>query len=137
HTAGLSFIVGDGAADDTMTIQGTQAAINAALAGLRFDPDTNFNGLAQLRITTTDSSSGNTINDQDTVNITVAAVNDTPTTSGIANVNTSEDASHIAVSLPGSFSDIEDASTALTYTIAGDTNAALFDSVSINPTTHE
>jgi Cadherin-like/Bacterial cadherin-like domain len=137
HTAGLTFIVGDGAADDTMTILGTQAAINAALAGLRFGADANFNGAAQLRITTTDSSSGNTLNDQDTVNITVAPVNDAPTTSGIANVNASEDAGDIVISLPASFSDIEDAAAALAYTIAGDTNAALFDSLTINPTTHE
>ena len=41
-TAGLTFTVGDGAADATMTFTGTQAAINAALDGMSFLPPLDY-----------------------------------------------------------------------------------------------
>jgi hypothetical protein len=37
-TSGLTFTAGDGTADATMTFSGTQAAINAALAGMTYSP---------------------------------------------------------------------------------------------------
>src|SRR5262249_38356561 len=40
----VSFSVGDGTADATMTFSGTLAALNAALAGLTYLPNLNFNG---------------------------------------------------------------------------------------------
>ena len=45
QTLGLSFTVGDGSADSTMTFTGTAASINAALDGMSFDPNTDFNGV--------------------------------------------------------------------------------------------
>ena len=53
-TAGLTFSVGDGTADGTMTFSGTLAAINTALNGLSFLPDVNFNGAAALSVNTSD-----------------------------------------------------------------------------------
>jgi hypothetical protein len=45
-TTGLSFSAGDGTADATMTFTGTLASINAALAGMSFHADANYNGAA-------------------------------------------------------------------------------------------
>ncbi len=55
-TAGLSFLIGDGSADATMTLRGTAAAINAALDGMSYLPAANFNGLANLTLLTKDSA---------------------------------------------------------------------------------
>jgi hypothetical protein len=43
---GLTFTVGDGTADATMTFTGTMANINAALNGMAYAPTTNYNGAA-------------------------------------------------------------------------------------------
>jgi T1SS-143 domain-containing protein len=66
----------------TITLTGTVAEINAALTGLKYTGDLNFNGSDQLKITTTDNGntgSGGSKSDTDTVKITVTAVNDAPT----------------------------------------------------------
>ncbi|QGG89151.1 tandem-95 repeat protein [Agrobacterium sp. MA01] len=66
----------------TITLTGTVAEINAALTGLKYKGDLNFNGSDQLKITTTDNGNtgaGGNKSDTDTVNITVTAVNDAPT----------------------------------------------------------
>jgi MYXO-CTERM domain-containing protein len=78
---GLSFTVGDGSADTTMTFQGTTGAINGALDGLRFDPNPNFNGTATISVLTSDlgaTGSGGTKTASSTVAVTVSSVNDTP-----------------------------------------------------------
>ena len=54
-TAGLTFIVGDGTADTTMTLRGTASAINTALNGLSYSPTTDYNGSATLNVATKDS----------------------------------------------------------------------------------
>ena len=64
-----------------MTFTGTMANINAALGGLTYQPNLNFNGSDTLTILTSDlgnTGSGGPKFDTDTVAITVAAVNDAP-----------------------------------------------------------
>jgi hypothetical protein len=77
---GLAFVAGaDGTA--TMTVQGTIAAINAAMDGMTYAPAANFNGPATLTITTDDlgnTGAGGALADTDVVNIIVNAVNDAP-----------------------------------------------------------
>ncbi|MEO8279377.1 MAG: DUF4347 domain-containing protein, partial [Ideonella sp.] len=53
--SGLTFTLGDGTADATMTLRGTAAAINTALNGLSFNPTANYNGGAVLTLATKDS----------------------------------------------------------------------------------
>ncbi|MCM5680003.1 DUF4347 domain-containing protein [Schlegelella sp. S2-27] len=77
-TTGLSFIVGSGANDGTMTFEGTIADINSALNGLIFSPTPGYNGAAGLQITTSDlglSGSGGTQTDTDIIAITVNSLN--------------------------------------------------------------
>jgi len=88
-TAGLSFGPGDGTNDATMTFTGTQAAVNAALNGLVYTPNADFNGSDTLTITTNDNgntgsdpgTSGGPADEQDsdTVTINITAINDAPT----------------------------------------------------------
>ncbi|MBL9158181.1 MAG: DUF4347 domain-containing protein, partial [Verrucomicrobiales bacterium] len=84
-TSGLSFTTGDGTSDATMTFRGTIGAINAALDGLRYRGNNNFEGGEILTITTNDlgnTGDGGPLSDTDTVNMTVIGVNDAPVISG-------------------------------------------------------
>ncbi|HZL31902.1 MAG TPA: FecR domain-containing protein [Pseudolabrys sp.] len=73
--AGLTFANGSNASA-AMTISGTQAAINAALAGATFKPDQDYYGQASVTVV---SSDGNSTTAPETVAITVNPVNDAPT----------------------------------------------------------
>lgn len=91
--AGLTFAVGDGSNDATMTFNGTLTNINAALDGLRFTPTTGYHGAASLQITTNDLGNtgfGGANTDTDTVAITVVPLDNTaPVVSAIALVDAS------------------------------------------------
>jgi VCBS repeat-containing protein len=85
-TTGLSFAcgacAGDGTSDQTMTFTGSQSDINAALNGLIYTPNANYNGADTLTITTDDqgsTGSGGAQSDTDNVGLTINAVNDGPT----------------------------------------------------------
>jgi hypothetical protein len=79
--AWLVFSAGGGTNDHSATFTGTVADINAALDGLQFTPDSNFNGLAAVTITVSDlglSGTGGPQSVTETVLIDVVAVNDAP-----------------------------------------------------------
>jgi hypothetical protein len=59
----------------TLTLSGTQAQINAALASLSYQGNANFNGADTLTVLSVDSSG---VTDSDSVAITVTSVNDGP-----------------------------------------------------------
>jgi hypothetical protein len=85
-TSGLSFSDGDGTDDATMTFTSTLADANAALDGLTFAPDPDFEdttgpGTASLTVTADDlgsTGSGGALSDEGVVSFTVDAVNDAP-----------------------------------------------------------
>ncbi|MBW2496443.1 MAG: DUF4347 domain-containing protein, partial [Deltaproteobacteria bacterium] len=56
--SGLSFGAGDGRADEVVTFSGSQAAVNGALEGLRFQAGAGFAGTAAVEITTDDFGLG-------------------------------------------------------------------------------
>ena len=70
-TAGAG-VTGNGTAN--VTIAGTAAEINAALAGLAYTGNLDFNGADTLTVATNDA----TATDTDTIAITVNPVNDAP-----------------------------------------------------------
>ena len=81
QTTGLVFSQGDGVADKDMTFTGTQAAINAALQGAGFQPDSEFSGAASLTIITNDLGNigaGSALSDTDVITITVVPSADLP-----------------------------------------------------------
>ncbi|UXY14237.1 Ig-like domain-containing protein [Chitiniphilus purpureus] len=70
-----------GNGSDTVTLTGSVSAINAVLEGTRFVPTANYDGGAQLTVTTSDNGNtgaGGAKSDVDTIAITVTAVNDAP-----------------------------------------------------------
>ena len=100
-TVGLSFSVGDGAADATMTFTGTLAAVNTALAGMSFLPTLDFTGAAGITIATSDqggSGAGGAQIDTDSVAISVTPMNDAPVAIA-ASASGNEDEAQIAITL--------------------------------------
>ena len=78
-----------------------------------------------------DDGQGNAVTGQ-TFNLTITPTNDTPTTTGIADVSVAEDAPDTVIDLFAAFADAEDADAALTYTVTTNTNPALFTSTAID-----
>ncbi|MBI5924824.1 MAG: DUF4347 domain-containing protein, partial [Aquabacterium sp.] len=132
----LTFSVGDGTADNTMTFTGTVSAINTALSGLTYSPSANYNGSDTLTITTSDqgnSGTGGAESDIDTIAITVTAINDNPviTSDGggaSAAVNVAENSTAVTTVTATD----ADAGSTLTYSISGGADSAKF---SINSST--
>ncbi len=90
----------------TLTVAGSQAAINATLASLVYQGTLNYNGPDTLTVTTTDTNSAT---DVDTVAITVTAVNDLPVNTVPGAQTVTEDT---ALSLGGiSVADVEGIAT--------------------------
>ncbi len=96
-TTGLTFSVGTGTGNATMTFNATIANINTALNGLRFDPTAAYTGPAQLDIMTNDlgnTGSGGALTTSNSLAISVASVNIAPVLSGAVNLGgINEDAS--------------------------------------------
>ena len=113
--AGLSFTVGDGTADATMTFSGTVAAINTALNGLIYRGNLNFNGSDTLSITTNDggnTGSGGALQDVDSVTINVTAVNDAPVVTAGHTLNYTENQAATAIDPAITVSDVDSANLA-------------------------
>lgn len=75
-TTGLTFSVGDGTSDASMTFTGTIANINTALASVTYVPTAAYAGSDTLSLTTNDlgnTGTGGAQSDTDTVAITVLA----------------------------------------------------------------
>jgi VCBS repeat-containing protein len=94
-----------------------------------YAPAANFNGEDSF---TYKANDGSVDSNTATVTITVNAVNDVPTTSGIANVTVDEDAPDTMINLFTAFEDVEDTDSALTYTVVNNTRPTLFTSTTIN-----
>ena len=75
----------------TLTLSGTQAQINAALATVSYKGNADYNGSDSLTIVSRDSA-GVPLSDTDTVTINVSAVNDAPATTGGAVTGTEDTA---------------------------------------------
>lgn len=89
NTAGLTFDVGDGIDDVSMTLNAPISAINQALNGLTFFPDTNFYGSAMLTVSINDlghTGSDDTRSIRSTLAIAVVSVNDSPSFVGGGNL---------------------------------------------------
>ncbi len=138
QTTGLAFTSG---ADGTYCIgmMGTKAAINAALDGLTYTPDENFNGAVTLALYTFDlgnTGAGGEQYDGDTITITVDPVNDAPVGSAIPDVTLDEDFGTYVYDISGYFNDIDTGT--LTYEVGtiADPDGVL-DSYSFNATSGE
>ena len=107
-TAGAGVITGNGTA--IVTIAGTAAQINTALAGLAYAGNPDFAGADTITVATSDA----TVIDTDTIAITVNPVNDPPINTVPAAVTVAEDSIRPIAGV--SVADID--SSALTTTLS-------------------
>ena len=80
-TANLVLIAGTGFADASITVQGTVGAINVALNGLVYLPNSNFNGAASIDVSVEDLGNvggGGNLSMSQSIAIAVQSVNDAP-----------------------------------------------------------
>ncbi|WP_367848130.1 cadherin domain-containing protein [Rhodoferax sp. WC2427] len=106
-----------------LTLNGTVAQVNAALATLQYTGATNYFGSDTLAISTSDGASGS---DADNLGITVTPVNDAPVISSngggaTANLSLAENTTAVTTVVA---SDVD--GPALSYTISGGADAARF-----------
>lgn len=88
-TTGLSFSVGDGTQDTSMSFTGTLTDLNNALSSITYSPTTGFNGADALQYAIDDqgnSGSGGAQTADGNVSITVDSENDAPALSGANNL---------------------------------------------------
>ncbi|NJN85325.1 MAG: tandem-95 repeat protein [Leptolyngbyaceae cyanobacterium SL_7_1] len=84
NTTGLS-ITGGSNGSNTITIRGTEAAINTALGSLTYQGDPNINGSDSLNIAVNDlgnTGSGGATSSNSAISITINPMNDAPTRNG-------------------------------------------------------
>lgn len=102
---------------------------------LTYQPAPDASGVASLTVTLQDNggtaNGGVNTSTVQTFSITINALNDPPTTTGIANVQDLEDAQPEVIDLFSAFDDAEDADNQLVYAILGNTNPALFSGVPV------
>ncbi|NBD17493.1 MAG: hypothetical protein GVY04_15555, partial [Cyanobacteria bacterium] len=108
--------------------------INAATGTLSLDYAATGTGTSDLTVSTTDPQ-GLSTQTTFTVTVTDPTVNTAPITSGIADVTVTEGATNTVISLFDAFDDAESADAELTYAVTNNTNAALFETLNINPVT--
>lgn len=95
---GLSFSAGDGTADAAMTFTGTLDAINAALNGAQFTPNTGYLGAASLQLDINDqgnTGAGGALTDSETVALDVQVPNQAPVITAPATANTPPDTARV------------------------------------------
>ncbi len=82
-TAGLFITTGDGINDETIILKGTLDRINAALAGMTFNPNANVFGEGSVIITTNDlgHTGGSAVTVTNTIKINIEPVNEPPVNS--------------------------------------------------------
>ncbi len=108
------------------TITDTVANVNAALAAVAFEStaDNDLNTSITTHIVDADGA-GPT---DGSIALNVTPVNDTPITTGIADIEVNEDAPSTVIDLSSAFTDVEDGNN-LIYSITRNDNAALFNTV--------
>ena len=87
-----------------LTLSGTQAQINAALATLSYQGSANFTGADTLTVVSTDAAA---LSDNDTVSINVVSVNDAPAGTNIT-ITAAEDVAYVFAIADFGFSDPND-----------------------------
>jgi hypothetical protein len=135
---------------NTANITGSFNAVTGVLTLTGSDTLANYE-LALESITYTNTNNGNPNTGDRTITwmvndgtsnsagvastITVAAINDAPTTSGVADVTVNEDAAASTIDLNAAFSDADNLDSELTYSIVGNTNIGLFSPAGIDGAT--
>jgi plastocyanin len=123
-------LFGDGSGDTSVSFVGSLAAVNSALASLKFTPATNLSGpaAAQLRVQTDD---GRGLTDERTLNFAITASNDAPVISTGASPAILEDQLNVDLGAVFSVADADADGQTVTLDVAGGTLSINTSSVSL------
>ncbi len=97
------------------------AVVLNADGSFTYSPNTNWSGTDSFTYQASDGTLHSTVA---TVSIVVEAVNDTPTTSGIADVNALQ-GDTVNIDLYAAFADVEDADASMSYSVSANSNPTL------------
>ena len=105
----------------------SSVTLSGSAVALAYTP--NASGTGALTIRATDAGG---LRVETPLAVTVNAVNDVPTSTGLSPVTATEDDAPTSVTLTNTFADVEDGAGGLTYSVVGNTNPGLFGSVSVS-----
>ena len=117
---GLTKDAGDNGTN-TITVSGTQSALNTALTNLDYTSDLNVNGTDTLVVTVNDNGnigSGGDKSDSENITINIEAVNDDPVLTVPASIDVTEDISSTLSGISINDVDAEDKPMTLTLTVS-------------------
>jgi large repetitive protein len=118
NLASGAMVTGGANGTGTVTLAGTQAQLNAALASLNYQGVRDYNGADTLTITTVDAAGAS---DTDSIAITVTPVNDDPVLGTV--IFTIDDGRTLTVTGANlNASDVDDAAGSLVFTVSGVTH---------------
>ncbi len=126
-TTGLSFVVGDGSLDATMTFSGTRADIAAALDGAILLPPSGASGTATIGLDSDDqghTGAGGALTDSDTFDVTVTPAASPPVLAPIGSRTIAEGST---LALTASATDPDLPADTLTYSLVGAPTGAAMD----------
>ncbi len=121
NLAGGSAIAAGANGSAALTLSGTQAQINAALATLTYQANAAFHGSDTLTVLSSDSA-GTPLSDSDTVAITITPVNDAPVLIGDLAAAVDEGGSVVIGAADLDFTDPDDGSAGVAFTVSNQTN---------------
>jgi glucose/arabinose dehydrogenase len=135
---GSTFVIGGknfNTTATTVTIGGKQATLTSVTANRikGVIPSATSSG-ALLDVVVTSGGTVSTLSEA-FLYLGSATSNTAPTTTGISNVTVAQNAPNTVIDLFAAFSDAQDADSALTYSIAQNTNSGLFTATTIDGTT--
>jgi len=117
---------------NTLSITAVSNAVGGTVSivgsNVVFVPTLNFNGAASFEYTLSDGA----LTDAGLVSFTITAVNDGPTAGAVPNITVRQGAADFSLDLYSVFSDLETSDALLVYSVSGNTNSALFTSVTIS-----
>ena len=110
-------------ASAAMTFSGTADGLKAALNGLTYSPEADYNGADALNVLVSDlgaTGTGNVLTAEETVDITVVSVNDAPTLDAIDPITINEDTFSQTVTLTGIGTGAANEADTLTFSASSD-----------------
>jgi hypothetical protein len=123
-TTGLSFTVGSGSGDSTMTFTGTMTDVNSALNSLTYTPAPGYSGVASIQIMTSDqgnTGSGGAKTATDSIPLTVISSNVPPTDITLSASSISRSA--VINAVVGTLGSTDADSASFTYSLVGGTGS--------------
>ncbi|MDZ7684302.1 MAG: cadherin-like domain-containing protein [Gammaproteobacteria bacterium] len=104
----------------SVTVKGTLADVNTEIGSIDYTGDTDFNGAETLTVNANDNGNtgGGALDDEETVSITVNAVNDPPALTGDLAATVAEEGNYTLTAADLDYTDPDDGDSDVTFTVS-------------------